>query len=96
MIGRADHATVVVDNVDEDLVILLKRRGVRGDGELDVELNRHTGGHDRGADRHRRRGNRLRVVGGRPVTGDDQYSHRHCEGRGISEHLGWNDTLSTA
>jgi hypothetical protein len=50
MICGADHATVVVDNVDEDLVILLKRRGVRRDGELDIELNRHTGGHHRGAD----------------------------------------------
>ena len=96
MIGRANHLPVVVENVNEDLVVLLKRRGVRGDGELDVELDRHTGGDDRGADGHRRRGNRLRGVGGRPVTGDDQYSHRHSEGRGISEHLGWNDTISTA
>jgi len=50
MIGGADHATVVVDNVDEDLVILLERRGVRRDGELDIELNWHSGGYDRGAD----------------------------------------------
>jgi hypothetical protein len=50
MIGRADHPTLAVDNVHEDLVILLKRRGVRGNGELDIELDRHTGGHDRGAD----------------------------------------------
>ena len=38
---RANHLTVVIDDVNENRVVLLKRWGIGSNREPDVELNRH-------------------------------------------------------